>query len=193
MIATLSGTVAEKLAGLVVLDVQGVGYGVHVPVEDFSKLKIGTEAKLYIYEHIRDDTHDLFGFGNQDTKYLYEQLLSVNGVGPKMALNMLSIGTVSEMRSAIAAGDVKFIQAANGVGKKVAERTVIELKDKVGIFSPDGVDGLLVSTGVAQKDEAVQALVALGFNVQDAIKALQGVDSSLPPDQRVKLALKVGV
>jgi len=110
-----------------------------------------------------------------------------------MALNMLSIGTVSEMRSAIAAGDVKFIQAANGVGKKVAERTVIELKDKVGIFSPDGVDGLLVSTGVAQKDEAVQALVALGFNVQDAIKALQGVDSSLPPDQRVKLALKVGV
>jgi len=190
MIATLSGKVAEKLAERIVLDVQGVGYGLLVPVEDFGGLKIGQSAKLYIYEHIREDSHELFGFTSQDTKYLFEQLLSVNGVGPKMALNMLSIGSLAEVRKAIAGGDVKFIQIANGVGRKVAERIVVELKDKVGLAST--TDGLFVGSGSATQDEAVQALVALGFNLVDAVTALQTIDSSLPSDQRVKLALKGG-
>ena len=129
MIATLTGKVAEKLAELVVIDVAGVGYGIFVTTEDHGKLKTGEPAKVYIYEHIRENSHELFGFTGQDTKNLFEQLLAVNGVGPKMALNMLSIGTTSEVRAAIAGGDVKFIQVANGVGKKVAERVVVELKD----------------------------------------------------------------
>jgi Holliday junction DNA helicase RuvA len=194
MIATLEGTVSEKLADVVVLSVNGVGYGLLVPAEEYSQLKIGETAKLYIYEHIREQAHDLFGFLGKDTKSLFEQLLEVNGVGPKMALNMLSIGSAQDVRQSIASGDVKFIQQANGVGKRVAERVVVELKDKVGLV---GVDlestGLLQGEGAANGDEAVEALVALGYTVQDASKALQGIDPSLPTADRIKQALKSAV
>jgi Holliday junction DNA helicase RuvA len=191
MIAMLTGVVAEKLLDVVVLDVQGVGYGVYVTTEDFGRLSTGERAKVYIYEHIREVSHDLFGFLQLDTKRLFEQLLGVNGVGPKMALNVLSIGTTNEVRSAIASGDIKTIQKANGVGKRVAERIVVELKDKVGL---EGVD--LASTGLLQgdhmllKDEAAEALVALGYSAQDASVALQNIDPALPTEERVKLALK---
>lgn len=191
MIATLTGKVAEKLAELVVIDVGGVGYGIFVSAEDHGKLKTGEQAKVYIYEHIRENSHDLFGFTGQDTKNLFEQLLAVNGIGPKMALNMLSIGTAAEVRAAIASGDVKFIQTANGVGKKVAERVVVELKDKVGLESTS-TDNLFVGSSSAQKDEAVQALVALGYSAPDALSALNGVDAGLPTEQRIKQALKAG-
>ncbi|HSW37734.1 MAG TPA: Holliday junction branch migration protein RuvA [Candidatus Saccharimonadales bacterium] len=192
MIATLNGVVAEKLAELVVVDVNSVGYGLLVTAEDQGRLKIGEPAKVYVYEHIRENTHDLFGFTSVDTKSLFEQLLGVNGVGPKMALNVLSTGSSSEVRIAIAGGDTKFIQAAPGVGKRVAERIVVELKDKVGL---EGVD--LASTGLLQgeesllKDEAIEALVALGYTPQDAAQALQNVDPKLPTAERIKLALKV--
>ncbi len=190
MIATLNGVVSEKLADVVVLDVHGVGYGLLVPAEDYGRLNSGDQAKLYIYEHIREQAHDLFGFLARDTKSLFEQLLGVNGVGPKMALNMLSIGSGQEVRQAIASGDVKFIQRANGVGKRVAERVVVELKDKVGLV---GVD--LESTGLLQSetslagDEAVEALMVLGYSSQDAAKALQNIDPSLPVEDRLKQAL----
>jgi Holliday junction DNA helicase RuvA len=191
MIATLSGMVAENLPELVVLDVNGVGYGVLVPLEEQGSLTVGKEAKLYIYEHIREQSHDLFGFLSRDTKALFEQLLDVNGIGPKMALSMLSIGSATEVRQAIAAGDVKFIQQANGVGKRVAERVVVELKDKVGLV---GVElestGLLQSDDTLLRDEAVEALVALGYAPADAAKALQKVDPSLPTEDRIKQALK---
>ena len=191
MIATLTGKVAEKLAELVVIDVAGVGYGIFVTAEDHGKLKTGEQTKVYIYEHIRENSHELFGFTGQDTKNLFEQLLAVNGVGPKMALNMLSIGTTIEVRTAIAGGNVKFIQAANGVGRKVAERVVVELKDKVGLV-PSSTDNLFVGNSTAQKDEAIQALVALGYSTSDALNALNDVDISLPTEQRIKQALKAG-
>jgi Holliday junction DNA helicase RuvA len=191
MIATLNGVVSEKLGNVVVLDVQGVGYGLLVPAEDFGRLAGGEKAKLYVYEHIREQAHDLYGFVNRDTKQLFEQLLEVNGVGPKMALNVLSIGSSTAVREAIAGGDVKFIQQANGVGKRVAERLVVELKDKVGL---SGVDlqstGLLQSESMLTQDEAVEALVALGYAPADAAKALQGIDDDLPTEERIRLALK---
>jgi Holliday junction DNA helicase RuvA len=190
MIATLNGVVSEKLADLVVLDVQGVGYGLLVPAEDYGRLNSGEQAKLYIYEHIREQAHDLFGFINRDTKSLFEQLLNVNGVGPKMALNVLSIGSGQEVRQAIASGDVKFIQRASGVGKRVAERVVVELKDKVGLIGVDlETTGLLQSETNSLNDEAVEALIALGYSAQDAAKALQHVDTELPLEARVKKAL----
>ena len=190
MIATLDGVVSEKLADIVVLEVQGVGYGLLVPAEDFGRLATGEPAKVYIYEHIREQTHDLFGFLTRDTKNLFEQLLEVNGVGPKMALNVLSIGSGLAVRQAIASGDVTFIQQANGVGKRVAERLVVELKDKVGLV---GVDlestGLLQSESSMMNDEAVEALVSLGYSSQDAAKALAAVDPELPTADRIKKAL----
>ena len=191
MIATLNGVVSEKLADVVVLDVQGVGYGLLVPAEDYGRLAVGEPAKLYVYEHVREQAHDLFGFLTRDTQRLFEQLLDVNGVGPKMALNMLSIGSAQAVRAAIASGDVKFIQGAVGVGKRVAERVVVELKDKVGLV---GVD--LESTGLLQGeasfagDEAIEALVSLGYTAADASVALKDVDPRLPTTERIKLALK---
>jgi Holliday junction DNA helicase RuvA len=191
MIATLEGKVSEKLLDVVVLDVHGVGYGLLVANEDYGHLNVGESAKVYIYEHIREVSHDLFGFIKLDTKKLFEQLLGVNGVGPKMALNVLSIGNTTEVRSAIATGDVKFIQQANGVGKRVAERLVVELKDKVGL---EGVElsttGLLQSDNIVLADEAAQALVSLGYSPQDAAKSLQNIDQNLPTEERIKLALK---
>lgn len=193
MIAVLSGIVSEKLSDVIVLDVQGVGYGLYVSAEDYGNLKTGAQTKLYIHEHIREQAHDLFGFTSRDTKALFEQLLDVNGIGPRMALSMLSIGSAQAVRTAIASGDVKFIQQANGVGKRVAERVVVELKDKVGL---EGVEleasGLLQGEESLMKDEAAQALVALGYTPADASRALADVPADLPTEERIKQALKDG-
>ena len=191
MIATLNGVVSEKLADEVVLDVQGVGYGVYVTTEDHGRLVTGEMARIYVYEHVREQAHDLFGFLSRDTQNLFEQLLAVNGVGPKMALNVLSIGTASAVRASIASGDVKFIQQASGVGKKVAERVVVELKDRVGLVGVDlAGTGLLQAENNLLEDEAVQALVSLGYTAADAGRALDGVNPELPTAARIKLALK---
>lgn len=191
MIATLSGIVNEKLADIVVLEVQGIGYGVYVVAGEYGKLAVGEQTKLYIYEHIREQSHDLFGFLSRDTKNLFEQLLEVNGVGPKMALNMLSIGSPTEVRQAVASGDIKYIQQASGVGKRVAERVVVDLKDKVGLVGVDlAATGMLQSDDNLMKDEAVEALVTLGYTSADAAAALQKIDAELPTEERIKLALK---
>jgi holliday junction DNA helicase RuvA len=169
MIATLEGIVSEKMLDVVVLTVHGVGYGLLVTTEDYGRLHAGESAKVYVYEHIREVSYDLFGFLKLDTKQ----------------------GTAGEVRGAIATGDVKTIQRANGVGKRVAERIVVELKDKVGL---EGVElattGLLQSDNAVLADEAAQALVSLGYSPQDAAKALQKVDESLSTEERIKLALK---
>ncbi len=191
MIATLTGVVAEKLLDIVVMDVQGVGYGLIVTSEDYGQLNQGQTAKVYVYEHIREVAHDLFGFIKIDTKKLFEQLLGVNGVGPKMAISILSIGSTDQVRQAIASGDVKFIQQATGVGKRVAERVVVELKDKVGLEGVElGAAGLLTSENILFQDEAVEALAALGYSPQDASKALKNISKDLPIEERIKLALK---
>jgi holliday junction DNA helicase RuvA len=191
MIATLTGVVAEKTVDAVVLDVSGVGYGLLVTSEDYGRLGSGDLTKLYVYEHIRENAHDLFGFTSLDTKQLFEQLLDVNGVGPKMALSLLNTGPANAVRASIAGGDVKSLQQASGVGKRVAERIVVELKDKVGL---PGVDlsstGLLQSDASLSGDEAAQALIALGYTAADAATALASVPKDLPTEARIREALK---
>jgi len=190
MIATLNGVVSEKLPDMVILDVQGVGYGIYVTAEDHGRLVVGETAKVSIYEHVREQSHDLFGFLGRDTQSLFEHLLNVTGIGPKMALNMLSIGSVTEVRQAIASGDVKYIQRAHGVGKRVAERVVVELKDKVGLSGVDlASTGLLQSEDKLMQDEAVQALVALGYSLTDAVQALDDIDNKAPTEDRIRQAL----
>lgn len=192
MIATLTGTVSEKLVDSVIVDVQGVGYGVYVIAEDHGSLQSGQSSKLYIYEHIREQTHDLFGFTKRDSKQLFEKLLEVNGVGPKMALNMLSIGSAISVKQAIAEGNVKYLQTASGVGKRVAERVVVDLKDKVGLSGIDlSETDLLISEGSLMKDEAVEALVALGYAPSDAATALKKIDNTLSVEERIKAVLKL--
>lgn len=189
MIATLFGKIVEKDADMVVLECGGVGYGVYVSFEDFGGLEKNKDAKLFVYEHIRDNSHDLFGFRNVATKKLFEQLLSVNGVGPKMALAILSVASLEHVRAAIASGDTKFISQAVGVGKRVAERVVVDLKDKVGLSASEDATGFLTTTA-NPNDEALQGLVALGYSVQDAAEALKNIDQKMTPEQRIKEALK---
>jgi Holliday junction DNA helicase RuvA len=190
MIATLTGIVSEKLGDQVVLDVQGVGYGLLVTSEDHSLLINGETAKLYVHEHIREDAHDLYGFTKLDTKQLFEQLLSVKNVGPKVALAVLGIGAATVVRSAIAAGDVKLLQTAKGVGKRAAEQMVVELRDKVGLVAGSDAESIVTRGGVNVADDAAQALLALGYSDTDAVLALQDIDPSLPTEERIRLALK---
>ncbi|HMS23973.1 MAG TPA: Holliday junction branch migration protein RuvA [Candidatus Saccharibacteria bacterium] len=190
MISTLSGIVSEKFTDSIVVDVNGVGYGLLVTVDDYAKLALDEKAKLYVYEHIREASHDLFGFSRIETKQLFEQLLSVKNVGPKVALAVLDIGSGDYVRSAIAAGEVKTLQTAKGVGKRAAEQIVVELRDKVGIVAGTGADDIINRGSVNQSDEAVQALVALGYQEIDAQLALQNIDKDLSTEERIKQALK---
>jgi len=189
MIAKLSGKVAEKTLDTIILDCNGVGYGLFVTFEDYGALEDGKETSLYVYEHIRENLYDLYGFKALETKRLFEQLLTVNGVGPKMALAILSIASSDHVRKAIAAGDTKFISQANGVGKRVAERVVVDLKDKVGLAASEDATEFLTTTA-NPNDEALQGLVALGYSVQDAAEALKKVDQKLSAEERIKQALK---
>lgn len=192
MIATLFGRVSEKLDRLVVLEVGGIGYGLRVTAEDFGGLQTDSNAKLYIYEHVREQAYDLFGFTKLDTKKLFEQLLEVKNVGPKVALAVLDIGTAAAVRGAIAAGDVKLIQTAKGVGKRAAEQIVVELRDKVGLVASDAAEGIINRPGVDLDDEAAEALISLGYSPQDASAALAKIDKALPAEERIKQALKGG-
>ena len=187
---TLQGFVSEKIGEQVVLDVQGVGYGLSVTAEDYGRLATGEKAKLYIHEHIREQSYDLFGFVLLDTKKLFEQLLGVKNVGPKVALAVLDIGTAPGVRGAIAAGDVKLLQSAKGVGKRAAEQIVVELRDKVGLGATAEAEGIVTRPGVISGDVAVEALVSLGYSPQDAAAALKDIDKSLPTEERIKQALK---
>lgn len=190
MISTLSGNVAEKTLSGVVLECGGVGYGLFVTFEDYGVLEEGSDVKVYVYEHIRENSHDLYGFRNLETKQLFEQLLSVNGVGPKMALAILSVANSHQVRTAIASGDTKFISQAPGVGKRVAERVVVDLKDKVGLTASEDATGFLSAPSANPNDEALQGLVALGYSVSDAAEALKKIDAKLSAEERIKQALK---
>lgn len=189
MIAILSGVVAEHIGGEVVLDVRGVGYGVVVTQSDAGVLPSGAEAKLYIYEHIKEDAHMLFGFSKLEAKELFEQLLSVKNVGPKVAMSVLDIGLTSDVRTAIAGGDVKRLQTAKGVGKRAAEQMVVELRDKVGAPVGSGAEDIIGRTGVDTEDEAVMALISLGYAEADAAAALHAIDKTLSTEERIRRAL----
>lgn len=190
MIATLEGIVSEHLGSKIVLNVAGLGYGVLVTASESGVLPSGTKTKLYIYEHIKEDAHDLYGFTDLNAKQLFEQLLSVKNVGPKVAMSILDIGTISEVQRAIAGGDVRRLQSAKGVGKRAAEQVVVELRDKVGAPVGEAAEQLIGRAGVNAQDEALQGLVALGYSEYDAQTALAKIDPKLSTEERIKKALK---
>ncbi len=188
MIARLRGEVLEQTTNGVVVDCGGVGYGVTVAIDELQSLRVGTKCDLYIAEQIKEDAHELFGFSKPSRKALFQLLIGVNGVGPKAAMAIMNIGNESQVRGAIANGDTKFISAAVGVGKKVAERIVVDLKNKVGLDVSDDATEFL--SDASSQDEAVMALVALGHSTQDAAQMLRGVDANLSVEERIKKALK---
>lgn len=188
MIAHVSGVVAEKFANAVIIDVQGIGYEVQVAAGDYDGALLGEPVKLYTYHHIREQSQDLFGFSSLFSKKLFELLITVQGVGPKAALAILSLGDTEMVRNAIASSDSGFVAKASGVGKKIAERVVVDLSDKVGlavtVAHASGVQAPVAG------DEALEALMALGYTLADATKALEGIDTTLSTAERVRAALK---
>ena len=190
MIAHVFGKVAEKFNGSLVVDVHGVGYEVSVATNDFDAVILDQEVKFYTYHHVREQSEELFGFSSLAAKKLFEMLITVQGVGPKAALAILSLGDAEQVRNAIANADSGFVQKATGVGKKTAERVVVDLSDKVGLPTHYGRTEAPVQTELNTSDEALEALMALGYTLADATKALENVDVNLPTSQRVTEALK---
>ncbi len=191
MIAHISGKIVEKFAGSVIVDVAGVGYEIVVPANEFERAVLGDDIKFYTYHNITDRSQELFGFSSLAAKKLFELLITVQGVGPRAGIAIMSLGETEEVRNAIACEDAKFIQKASGVGKKSAERVILDLKDKVGMAiskSQNTEDPQYFSS-----DEALEALIALGFNLNDATKALEQIPRDLPTEERITLALKAGI
>jgi len=184
--------VAEKFNGSLIVDVHGVGYEVAVAFGDYEKVMLDESVKLYTYHHVREQAEELFGFSTLAAKKLFELLITVQGVGPKAALAILSIDESEAVRNAIASGDATFVARAGGIGKRIAERVVVDLKDKVGLpLRYDNSDITGLSQTVNHSDEALEALMALGYTLADATKALEGVPTDLSTADRVTQALKV--
>ena len=190
MIAHVSGIVAEKFNSSVIVDVHGVGYEVAVAMGDFERALLNEPMKFYTYHHIREQSQELFGFTSLAAKKLFEMLITVQGVGPKAALSILSLGESEVVRNAIANSDSAFITKATGVGKRIAERVVVDLVDKVGLAIRTNTNEIGVSHEVSRTDEALEALMALGYSLNDATRALEGISTDLSTADRVTQALK---
>ena len=190
MIAHVSGVVAEKFNSSVIVDVHGVGYEVAVALGDYEKALLNESVKFHTYHHIREQSQELFGFTSLAAKKLFEMLITVQGVGPKAALAILSLGDSEAVRNAIASGDAVFVTKATGVGKRIAERVIVDLTDKVGLAIRTNVDTMGVSQQLAHSDEALEALMALGYNLNDATRSLEGVSMELSTADRVTQALR---
>ena len=191
MIAHIIGEVAEKFDSSVIVDVNGVGYEIALTALDFDATTVGDTQKFYTHHSVRENGEDLYGFSSLAAKKLFELLTSVNGIGPKAGMAILSLATPEDVRNAIANADVAFISKASGVGKKSAERVIVDLRDKVGLPSHVGTTAVFVPTGAKpEKDEALDALIALGFPLKEATEALEKVDKNLSVEERIRAALK---
>ena len=193
MISHVKGVVDEKFGNSVVIDVNGVGYEVMVPVFDYDEARLGEERKFFTYHAVREQSEELYGFSSLTAKRLFELLISVQGIGPKAGIAILSLAEAEEVRNAIANADASFIAKASGVGKKSAERVIVDLRDKVGAPSKYGATEVKAGAlGGASKepDEALDALMALGFTLKEATEALKDVDTALPTEERIKKALQ---
>ncbi|HBU59818.1 MAG TPA: Holliday junction branch migration protein RuvA [Verrucomicrobiales bacterium] len=188
MIAFLKGILIEALPTQVVIDVNGVGYEVLIPLSSFEKLpQPGGELTLLTHLAIRDDAHILYGFSTETERDLFRQLIRhVTGIGPKIALNVLSGTTPASFRAAVSNGDVKALSGISGVGKKTAERIVVELKDKLGDPELGELNGVKSASIEDQKiADAVAALEALGSKPKDAQEAIRMAITMLGPDKPV--------
>ena len=195
MLYYLSGQVALLEPGLAVIDCGGVGYGCRVTAYTAAQLKLNQPAKLYITESIREDAYDIYGFSSREEQRCYDLLTSVNGVGPKAALAILSAGP-QNFTLAVMTGDEKLLTAAQGVGKKLAQRIILELKDKMGgsselsDFSLPGAAAPVTGSNTAL---ATQALKELGYSPAEISAALKGVDPNTATEEMVRYALRAMV
>ena len=186
MIGTLNGTVRHKGLNALVVDVSGVGYKVLVTTE--TALEVAPSSPIFLWTHlvVRETSLELFGFLDKETLDTFELLITISGIGPKSALSILNVATPSMLRQAVASGDTTYLTRVSGIGKKNAEKIVLELKDKLKITKEDrGVD-------MRSEGDALEALVSLGYNERDAREALKRVPKETEgASERVKAALKL--
>ena len=190
MIAHIEGEVSEKFLNSIIVDVHGVGYELGLSQIDAEATNVGEKKKFYTYHAIRETSEDLYGFSSLMAKKIFEMLISVNGVGPKAAMVILSLAKPEEVRNAIANADVAFVSKASGVGKKSAERVIVDLKDKVGLPTKYGATEVVATQSQPENDEALDALMALGFPLKESTDSLSKVDVNLPVEERIRLELK---
>lgn len=193
----ISGTVAELEPNLAVIDCGGVGFALNVSLYTMQNIKLGEKTKLYTYESIKEDAFELYGFSSKSEKRCFELLIGVNGVGPKAAMAILSTTTPDGLIAAVMNGNEKAITAAAGVGKKLAQRVLLELKDKVGKI--DGVTPVVdvafpvVTGGIGDQNlaDATAGLLVLGYGQAEINQALRGVDTTgMTSQQIIKLVLR---
>lgn len=186
MIARLKGTVVEKTNSTLIIDVGGVGYEVQVTDMLADKVVDNQSIIVYVHDHLRENSHELYGFSEPDARRLFELLITVSGVGPKMALSILNLGESSQIRGAIAAGNTAYISGASGVGKRLAERITVDLKDKVGV-----VAGQDISASAMESDnDVINALLSLGYSRGQASSVLKKIDTKASIEEQIKQALK---
>ena len=190
----VSGTVAEIGPNLAVIDCGGVGYACATTNYTISQLKKGERAKLFTYLHVREEIFELFGFSSQQELSSFRMLIGVSGVGPKAALAILSSTTPNNLALSIVTGDEKALTAAPGIGKKIAQRIILELKDKLAkeqtSFSSDGPVPVIAAGGASKAGEASAALAVLGYGTPEIAAALKGVDMEQPLEEIIRQALK---
>ena len=196
MIEYLRGEIAELTPATAIIECAGVGYEASITLNTYSAIQGKKETKLYIYEVIREDTHQLFGFFNKQERELFLLLISVSGIGGNTARTILSAFTISELCDTIASGDEKILKSVKGIGLKTAQRIIVELKDKIpGIAAGIPVAATAAAPQIDREtvNEAVSALVMLGFPAAAASKVVQGIAKEQPGstvEQLIKLALK---
>jgi len=197
MIALVRGTLAYKSTDHVIIDVGGVGYRLFIPLSTFYSLPETGEASLYTHTHVREDALLLYGFLTLEEKDLFGVLIGISGVGPKLAVNILSHIPVADLKNAIAAGDIKRLSGLPGIGKKTAERLVLELKDKVGpvneTLTTAGASSLTGQSAGDLINDVISALVNLGYKESQARKVLENMELApgVPMEDVLKGALKV--
>ena len=188
MIAYLQGKIIDKRSQYLILLVNGVGYKVFVSLNTLADCQVGQEVSLHIYQQVKEDGLALYGFVQSEELALFELLISVSGIGPKSGLNVLSIAGVDDVKQSIALNDPSLLTKVSGIGKKTAERIVLELKNKIG--TPVLADGQ--TTSLSGASEEIDALIQLGYSLSQARQALQQIDPSLTDSaQRIKAALKI--
>lgn len=197
MLYYVNGTVTVLEPGLAVIDCGGVGYGCRITAYTAGQLKLNQTAKLYVTESIREDAYELFGFSSREEQRCYELLTSVNGVGPKAAMAILSSGGPQNFTLAVLTGDEKMLTAAQGIGKKIAQRIILELKDKLGGGAMEldlsaGAAPVSVSGGSAAA-LAQAALQELGYAPAEISAALKGADPNASTEDLVRYALRAMV
>ena len=184
----IKGTLVQKSDNYIVVDANGVGYMIYTSLNSMQNAgEVGKKITIYTYLHVREDVMDLFGFTTIEEKNMFMHLISVSGVGPKAALSILSVTTPAKFALAVITNDVKTITKASGVGPKMAQRVILELKDtdELEIDLEDESDDILSDN----RSEAISALVVLGYSSNDAQKAVKGIDGTLSVEEIIKKAL----